>query len=66
MEHILSANRILASLMNLANPLVVRMIGANINRKTVETVQTSDLLVEEVTDLGIGIFKLIEGRKSQS
>ncbi len=63
LEHVLSASRILASLMNLANPLVVRMMGANINRQTVENVRTSGLKVEKVTDLAAGIFKLIEARK---
>ncbi len=65
LEHVLSANRILAWLMNLANPLVVRIIGANINRRTVENVTKGGLLVEQVTDLGAGIFKLIEARKKK-
>ncbi len=63
LEHVLSANRILGWLMNLANPLVVRMIGANINRQTVANVMKTDLVVEQITDLGVGIFKLIEARK---
>ena len=63
LEHILSANRILAGMMNLANPLVVRVIGANINRRTIENVAKSGLIVEKVTDLAAGIFKLIEARK---
>ena len=63
LEHVLSANRIVAWLMNLANPLVVRMIGVNINRHTVENVSKSSLVVEQVTNLGAGIFKLIEARK---
>lgn len=63
LEHVLSANRTLAWLMNLASPVVVRMIGANINRRTVENVSKSGLVVEQVTDLGAGIFKLIEARK---
>jgi len=63
LEHVLSANRILGWLMDLANPLVVRMIGANINRQTVENVTKSGLVLEQVTDLGTGIFKLIEARK---
>jgi phosphatidylethanolamine/phosphatidyl-N-methylethanolamine N-methyltransferase len=66
LEHVLSANRILALLMNLANPLVVRMVGANINRRTVENVSQSGLVVEHVTDLAVGIFKLIEARKALS
>jgi len=64
LEHVLSANRILGWLMNLANPLVVRMIGVNINRRTVQNMTKSGLVVEQVTDLEAGIFKLIEARKS--
>jgi phosphatidylethanolamine/phosphatidyl-N-methylethanolamine N-methyltransferase len=62
-EHVLSANVVLAALMNLANPLALRMSGANINRRTVENVGRSGLVVEKVTDLWLGIFKLIEARK---
>jgi ubiquinone/menaquinone biosynthesis C-methylase UbiE len=62
LEHVLSANRVLAFLMNLVNPLVVRAMGPNINRKTVENVANSGLKVEKVTDLAVGIFKLIEAR----
>lgn len=63
LEHVLSANRLVARLMNLANPIVVRVMGANINRRTVENVAQSGLAVEQVTDLAAGIFKLIEARK---
>jgi len=63
LEHVLSPNRILGWLMNLANPVVVRIAGANINRRTVENVAKSGLALEQVTDLGGGIFKLIEARK---
>lgn len=63
LEHVLSANRTVARLMNLANPVVVRMMGANINRRTVENIAGSGLAIEQVTDLKAGIFKLIEARK---
>ena len=63
LEHVLSANRILATLMNLVNPLTVRMMGPNINRRTVENVIKSGLIVENVIALWLGIFKLIEARK---
>jgi ubiquinone/menaquinone biosynthesis C-methylase UbiE len=62
LEHVLSANRILAFLMNLVNPVVVRAMGPNINRKTVENIANSGLKVEKVVDLAAGIFKLIEAR----
>ncbi len=62
LDHVLSANRFSAWFMNLVNPLVLRIFGDNINRKTVENVAKSGLVVEKVTDIG-GIFKLIEARK---
>lgn len=63
LEHVLSTNRILGWFMNLANPLVALIIGDNINRRTVENVLKSGLEVEQVTDLALGILKLIEARK---
>ncbi len=63
LEHVLSANPILGWLMNLVNPLAVRIRGANINRRTVENILRSRLRIEQVTDLFAGIFKLIEARK---
>lgn len=66
LEHVLSANRTLGYLMNLANPIVVRMMGANINRRTVDNIAASGLAVEQVTDLMAGILKLIEARKTNA
>jgi len=63
LEHVLSANRIMALLMNLVNPIISGTMGPNINRRTVENVARSGLVVERVADLGFGIFKLIEARK---
>ena len=62
LEHVLSSRRWLAVIMNLFNPVVFWMIGDNFNRKTVDNVARSGLVVEKVTDLS-GIFKLIEARK---
>jgi phosphatidylethanolamine/phosphatidyl-N-methylethanolamine N-methyltransferase len=63
LEHVLSANPAVAWLMNLANPLAVRISGTTINRATVDNVVKSGLVLEQVTDLGVGIFKLIEAKK---
>jgi len=65
LEHVLSANRIAGWLMNLVNPLAVRIIGANINRRTVDNVTKSGLMLEKVGDLGLWVFKLIEARKGR-
>jgi phosphatidylethanolamine/phosphatidyl-N-methylethanolamine N-methyltransferase len=63
LEHVLSANKIIAWLMNLVNPVVVRLMGPNINRQTVDNVAQSGLIIERITELAAGIFKLIEARK---
>ncbi len=39
LEHVLSSNKVMAAMMNALNPLVVRLVGANINRETVKNVQ---------------------------
>ena len=39
LEHVLSSNKTMATMMNLLNPLVVRLVGANINRQTLKNVQ---------------------------
>jgi ubiquinone/menaquinone biosynthesis C-methylase UbiE len=66
LEHVLSANPIMAWLMNLINPLAVRMGGENINRRTAVTVARSGLLLEQVTHMSRGsIFVLIEARKER-
>lgn len=66
LEHVLSANRVIAGLMNLVNPVVSRIMGPDINRRTVDNVAHSGLLVEQVIDLAAGIFKLIKARKVSS
>lgn len=64
LEHVRSPNRILGALMDVLNPLVVRVMGANINRNTVENVRAAGLGVDRVEDLdGAGIFKLIVARR---
>ncbi len=60
LEHMRSPNPFLGAVMDVLNPLVVRMMGANINRQTVENVRKAGLEIEQVEDLGAGgIFKLI-------
>jgi ubiquinone/menaquinone biosynthesis C-methylase UbiE len=58
LEHVRSEGRLMGWLMDLFNPLVVRLIGANINRRTVENVQRAGLHLDTVENLS-GIVKLI-------
>jgi ubiquinone/menaquinone biosynthesis C-methylase UbiE len=64
LEHVRATNPAVGALQDALNPMVVRMIGANINRRTVEDVSRSGLHLEQVEDLGMGdIFKLIVARR---
>lgn len=64
LEHVRAANPLLGGAMDLVNPLAVRIMGANINRRTVDSVARSPWELERVEDLGMaGIFKLIVARK---
>ena len=63
LEHVRSPNGILGWWMDLLNPIIVRLMGANINRNTVENVRQSGLEPEQVEDLGAGgLVKLIIAR----
>lgn len=45
-EHMRSQNRFLGSVMDMLNPIVVRMIGSNINRRTLDNLREAGLIVE--------------------
>lgn len=63
LEHMRSPNALLGSLMDLLNPLVVRISGANINRRTLDNVRLAGLQTETIQDLAMGgILKLIVAR----
>jgi phosphatidylethanolamine/phosphatidyl-N-methylethanolamine N-methyltransferase len=61
LEHMRSSNRAAAFTMDLLNPLVVRIMGANINRHTVENAIAAGLTILRIDDLALGgIVKMIE------
>jgi phosphatidylethanolamine/phosphatidyl-N-methylethanolamine N-methyltransferase len=61
LEHIRAPNPILGRLMDVLNPLVVRNIGANINRRTLENIRAAGLKLVSVERLSaFGIFILVE------
>lgn len=63
LEHVLSSNPVLAAVMNLLNPVVVRLFGANINRNTVKNVKACAFTSVHVDERSGDIIKLIEARK---
>jgi len=63
LEHVRVDRPLLGRLMDLLNPIVVRVMGANINRRTVENVRRAGLTIERVEDLAaMGLVKLIVAR----
>ncbi len=63
LEHVLSSNVVLAALMNLFNPVVVALVGANINRNTVKNVKACAFSSVHVDQRSSDMIKLIEARK---
>jgi ubiquinone/menaquinone biosynthesis C-methylase UbiE len=66
LEHVrIDRPGLIGKLMDLLDPLVVRVMGAHINRHTAETVRRAGLEVEQVEDLAPrGLVKLIVARPS--
>jgi len=63
LEHVLSSNKFMAMLMNLFNPLVLRLVGANINRQTVKNVQACPFRSIFIDPSSSDMIKLIRAVK---
>lgn len=63
LEHVLSSNKLMAAVMNLVNPLVVKLVGANINRQTVKNVQACPFRKVFVDPASSDMIKLIRAVK---
>lgn len=64
LEHVRSSNKVLGILMDVLNPLAVRLIGSNINRETIMNMEKAGIKVETVETVGMEILKLIVARRS--
>ncbi len=63
LEHVRIDRPVVGAMMDILAPLVVRLNGANINRRTIENVRIAGLHIERVEDLdSMGMFKLIFAR----
>ncbi len=63
LEHVRIDRPVIGAMMDILAPLVVRLNGANINRRTIENVRIAGLHIERVKDLDrMGMFKLIFAR----
>lgn len=59
LDHVRVNKPIIGPLMDLFNPVIVRMMGANINRRTEENVRQAGLKIHSVTNLKGELVKLI-------
>ena len=59
LEHVRSDNPILGKIMDLLDPLTVRMIGPHINRRTVENITKAGLRILSIEDQNTKILKHI-------
>jgi len=65
LEHIRIDRPVIGTLMDLLAPMIVRLNGANINRRTIENVRAAGLQIERVESLDdMGMFKLISARSA--
>ncbi len=65
LDHVRSGNAVLGKLMDLVNPLMVRMSGANINRRTLENLRYAGVQDFAASSHAFGIVKLTEARKPE-
>ncbi len=63
LDHVRSENPVMGKLMDLLNPVVVCMAGANINRRTVANVSAAGFERLTVSSHMRGIIQLIEARR---
>lgn len=57
LEHMRSDNVVAGKLLDLINPLTVRIVGANVNRKTIENIEKAGLKVEQQNYLMTSIIR---------
>jgi ubiquinone/menaquinone biosynthesis C-methylase UbiE len=66
-EHMRSPNEALGKIMDVLDPVIVRLWGAHIARRTVRNIQASPIQVKRIEDLALGgIVKLIVGRVAKT
>jgi ubiquinone/menaquinone biosynthesis C-methylase UbiE len=60
LEHMRPHHPVLGFIFDVFNPMVVRMMGANINRKTIDNIQQSGWQIKVEESLVSNMFKWIE------
>lgn len=63
LDHVRSGNPVMGKMMDLMNPIAVRLSGANINRRTVENVRAAGFAAIDVESHLLGMIKTIRAGK---
>jgi phosphatidylethanolamine/phosphatidyl-N-methylethanolamine N-methyltransferase len=63
LEHVISSKPVFAWAMNMLNPIIVKLVGANINRNTVKNVKACAFSTVRIDERCGDILKLIEAKK---
>lgn len=63
LEHVQSSKPFIAKVINALNPLVLKLVGANINRDTVKNVKACPFVTVRIDDRSSDLIKLIEATK---
>ncbi len=62
LEHMRPGNRVLGFIFDLVNPFVVRMMGANINRMTIDNIKSAGWQIKIEQKLSSDIVRWIEAK----
>ena len=57
LEHMRSENIVAGKMLDLINPLTIRIVGANVNRKTIENIEKAGLKIEQQSNLMTSIMR---------
>ena len=63
LEHVISTKPLLAKVMNFFNPIILILVGANINRNTLRNIKAAGFAWVIVDQQSSHIIKLVEARK---
>ena len=66
MEHMRVDKPVIGPIMDFVNPFALRMMGANINRRTIENVKLAGLQIETIENLAGTVFRLIHAYPGSS
>ena len=67
LEHVCVDRPIVGRIMDFLNPIVARMYGANINRRTVENARSAELVIDSIESYGpMQMVKLIVARPGKA